>query len=154
MAAPIAIACDLRLADTTARFGITPARLGIVYPPFALEHAVRVLGPSTTKQLLFTGEILDAEHAARMGVVHEVHSPQAASVRLVALCSLLTTERSLLSQMASKAMIDAVAADGHVPAELASHWAEAMVTGPDRTEGVAAFLDRRPPRFTWTPTPE
>jgi enoyl-CoA hydratase/carnithine racemase len=147
----IAIACDLRIADTTARFGITPARLGIVYPAFALERAVRVLGPATAKQLLFTGEILDADHAARMGVVHEVHSPEAAAVRLHTLCSLLTTERSLLSQMASKAMIDAVAADGHVPADLASQWTAAMTSGPDRAEGVAAFLERRSPVFTWTP---
>ena len=102
--------------------------------------------------LTTTVERFDADHAARMGVVHEVHSPEAAAVRLRTLCSLLTTERSLLSQMASKAMIDAVAADGHVPEGLASQWTAAMTSGPDRTEGVAAFLERRSPMFTWTPS--
>lgn len=149
--AEIAIACDLRIADTTARFGITPARLGIVYPAFALERAVRVLGPATAKQLLFTGEILDAEHAVRMGLAHEVHAPEAARIRLADMTALLTTERSLLTQMASKAMVDAVAVHGHVPADLRGHWTDAMRDGPDRAEGVAAFIERRSPRFTWTP---
>jgi enoyl-CoA hydratase/carnithine racemase len=149
--AEIAIACDLRIADTTARIGITPARLGIVYPAFAVERAVRVLGPASAKLLLFTGEILDTEQAARLGLVHEVHAPDAAVLRLTALTSLLATERSLLSQMASKAMVDAVADGGAVTDELAAHWVEAMAASADRTEGMAAFQERRPPRFAWAP---
>lgn len=146
----IAIACDLRIADTTARFGITPARLGIVYPAFAVERAVRVLGPAVAKQLLFTGEILDASRAERIGVVHEVHAPEAAALRLAALCSLLTTERSLLSQMASKAMVDAVASDGRIGDDEAERWARHLAASPDPVEGVRAFLERRSPSFTWT----
>jgi enoyl-CoA hydratase/carnithine racemase len=149
--AEIAIACDLRVADTTARFGITPARLGIVYPAFAVERAVRVLGPATAKLLLFTGEIFDAERAARLGLVHEVHSPDAAGLRLAALTNLLAAERSLLSQMASKAMIDAVADGGSVPAALTAQWSTTLASSTDRAEGVAAFRERRPPRFTWVP---
>ena len=149
--AEIAIACDLRIADTTARFGITPARLGIVYPPFAVERAVRVLGPATAKLLLFTGEIVDADRAARLGLVHEVHAPDAAQLRLAALTNLLATERSLLSQMASKAMVDAAAADGRIPQQLAAEGSAAMAASADRVEGVAAFQERRPPRFTWAP---
>jgi enoyl-CoA hydratase/carnithine racemase len=145
----LATACDLRIADTTARFGITPARLGIVYPAFGIERAVRLIGPSAAKHLLYSAEIVDADRALRIGLVDEVHAPDAAEARLTGLTELLARERSLLTQMASKAMIDAVAADGEVPAGLDREWQSTMAASADPAEGVAAFLERRTPRFTW-----
>ena len=71
----IAVACDLRLADTTSRFGITPARLGIVYPASATARVVRLIGPSATKHLLFSAELIDVDRALRIGLVDEVHDP-------------------------------------------------------------------------------
>jgi enoyl-CoA hydratase/carnithine racemase len=146
----IAVACDLRIADTTARFGITPARLGIVYPAFAVERVVRLTGPSAAKHLLFSAELIDAQRAHHIGLADEVHDPDAASKRLVAFTRLLANERSALTQQASKAMIDAVSAEGHVDPDLAAQWNAELAASADREEGVAAFLERRTPRFTWT----
>jgi enoyl-CoA hydratase/carnithine racemase len=144
--AQIAIACDLRLADTTARLGITPARLGILYPGFAVERAVRLIGPSATKHLLYSAEIVDAARARQIGLVDEVHEPEAAEARLVELSAALTS-RSLFTQMASKAMVDAVSTGGRVPAEVEQHWVAQV--GDDAQEGVAAFLEGRDARFSW-----
>lgn len=149
--AEIAIACDLRIADTTARFGITPARLGLVYPAFALERAVHVLGASATKHLLYTAEIIDADRAQRIGLVDELHDPPAAVARLDELTGRLAAGRSLLTQMASKEMIDSVTTTGGVDPAIERRWTEAMASSPDAAEGIAAFLERRPPRFTWQP---
>lgn len=147
--AEIAIACDLRFADTTARFGITPARLGIVYPAFAIERAVRLLGPSATKHLLFSAELIDADRALRIGLVDEVHEPASAEARLDAFTALLATERSALTQQASKQLVDAVVRDGAIPPQLARRWADEVAVSPDQAEGAAAFAERRTPRFTW-----
>ena len=147
--AEIAIACDLRLADTTARFGITPARLGIVYPAFGVERAVRLLGPSATKHLLFSAELIDTDRALRIGLVDEVHEPSDAADRLAALATLLATERSLLTQEASKAMVDECVRTGAISAETEARWGKEVATSADPSEGVAAFFERRPPRFTW-----
>jgi enoyl-CoA hydratase/carnithine racemase len=147
--AEIAIACDLRFADTTARFGITPARLGIVYPSFAIERAVRLLGPSATKHLLYSAELIDAERALRIGLVDEVHEPGPARERLEAFTTLLATERSALTQQASKMLVAAVVRDGAIPASLSRRWAEEVAASPDQAEGAAAFAERRRPRFTW-----
>jgi enoyl-CoA hydratase/carnithine racemase len=147
--AEIAIACDLRLADTSARFGITPARLGIVYPAFAVERAVLLLGGSAAKHLLFSAELVDAGRALRVGLVDEVHEPGAAAQRLEDLTTLLATERSLLTQEASKEMVDAVVRTGAVPAEMAARWAAEVAASGDPAEGRDAFFERRPPRFTW-----
>ncbi|CAB4618124.1 unannotated protein [freshwater metagenome] len=147
----IAGACDLRFADTTAKFGITPARLGIAYPTYALERAVRLVGPSAAKHLLFSAELIDVERALRIGLVDEVADPEAAVERLQTFTSLLANERSLLTQTISKEMVNEVAARGGVSAETIERWAPVLAANPDMSEGVAAFTERRPPNFVWTP---
>lgn len=148
--AEIALSLDLRIAEAGARFGITPARLGIVYPPFAVERAVQVLGPSATKHLLFSAELVDAERALRIGLVDEVHEGLAeAEARLATFTTLLAEERSGLTQQAAKAMVDEVVLHGGVRAETSERWSNEVAVGPDRPEGVAAFFEKRPPRFTW-----
>lgn len=145
----IAVACDLRIADATARFGITPARLGIVYPAAAIERVVRLIGPSAAKHLLYSAEIVDADRALRIGLVDEVHRPGELAGRLEALTDLLARRRSLLTQMASKEMVDAVTADGAIAPAIAARWHREVARSGDPAEGLAAFLERRSPRFTW-----
>ncbi|TKJ34237.1 enoyl-CoA hydratase/isomerase family protein [Blastococcus sp. CCUG 61487] len=146
----IALACDLRIADSTARFGITPARLGIVYPASATERAVRAIGPSATKHLLFTAELIDIDRALRIGLVDEVHDPEDLPARVEALTALMARQRSLLTQMASKEIVDAAVAGQPDPA-IAARWAAEVAASADPAEGITAFLERRAPRFGWTP---
>ncbi|MGH9133041.1 MAG: enoyl-CoA hydratase/isomerase family protein [Ilumatobacteraceae bacterium] len=147
--AELAIACDLRIADTTSRFGITPARLGLLYPSFALERAVHLIGVSAAKHLLFSAELIDAEWALRIGLVDEVHEPASASARLTLLTALLA-ERSLLTQCGSKEMVESIVEHGRVTDDIESRWRGEAALSTDRAEGVAAFLERREPRFTWS----
>ncbi len=146
----LAIDCDLRIAAGSARFGITPAKLGVVYPPPSLERATRLLGAAGAKYLMFTGRLIDAAHALRLGLVDEVHDPDDARAALDAMCTELSS-RSLLTQASAKAMIDAIVADGSVPAGLRAHWERIAADSGELDEGVAAFVARRAPRFTWTP---
>jgi enoyl-CoA hydratase/carnithine racemase len=126
--------------------------LGIVYPPFALERVVRLIGPSAAKHLLFSAELIDATRALRIGLVDEVHPPDGLDARVDSLTYLLSEERSLLTQLAAKEMIDAVTAKGRIDGVLAERWAAEAARAPDAAEGIAAFLGRREPRFTWLPT--
>lgn len=146
--AALAIDCDIRLAAPGSRFGITPAKLGIVYPPASLERAVRLLGPAA-KRLLYTGDLIDAAEALRIGLVDEVVEPESLEQRLGELTATLA-ERSLLTQAATKDMVAAILAHGSVPADLADQWARETAAAGDPAEGVAAFMERRPPRFAWT----
>ncbi len=146
--AALAIDCDLRLAVEGSRFGITPAKLGIVYPAASLERAVRLLGPAA-KRLLYTGDLVDAAEALRIGLVDELLPVDAVEARLAQLCATLA-ERSLLTQAGTKEMVAAVLAHGSVPADLAASWAREVAAAPDPQEGVAAFVERRAPNFTWT----
>ncbi len=147
--AQIAMACDIRIADTSARFGITPARLGIVYPAFGVERAVQLLGPAATKHLLFSAELIEPDRALRIGLVDEVHEPAEALDRISVFTTLLATERSLLTQVASKAMVDECVRTGEVSRKTEARWAAEVGASGDPAEGVAAFFERRAPRFTW-----
>jgi enoyl-CoA hydratase/carnithine racemase len=148
--AEIALSLDLRIAEAGARFGITPARLGIAYPPFAVERAVQALGPSATKHLLFSAELVDSARALQIGLVDEVHDGlDAAEERLASFTTLLAEERSGLTQQAAKAMVDEVVLTGGVSAETSERWSAEVASAPDRPEGVAAFFEKRAPTFRW-----
>ena len=149
--AALAIDCDLRLAVAGARFGITPAKLGIVYPPASLERVVRLLGPSA-KRLLFTGDLVDATEAHRIGLVDEVWAAAEVEARVGELCATLV-QRSLLTQAATKEMVAAVLEHGSVPSSMADGWNHEVAVSGELAEGVAAFSERRAPRFPWRGRP-
>lgn len=140
--AQLAAACDLRFAEAGALFGVTPAKLGIVYPASATRRLVSLVGPATAKYLLFSGELIDAERALRTGLVDEVLAGDELDKRVTEFARVLTA-RSLLTQAAAKEF-----ANGRTDRD--THWAEQARGSGDTAEGVAAFLERRPPRFTWT----
>ncbi|MET8507843.1 enoyl-CoA hydratase/isomerase family protein [Streptomyces sp. NPDC004787] len=137
----LAAACDLRFAEEGARFGITPAKLGIVYPASSTRRLTALVGPSAAKYLLFSGELIDTERALRTGLVDEVHPVGALDERVAEFTRILVS-RSLLTQAAAKEF-----ADGLTGRE--EHWAEQARGSGDTAEGVAAFLERRPARFTY-----
>ncbi len=149
----IASSCDLRIADDTAILGITPAKLGVLYPPRAVERVTRLIGPSAAKQLFFTGELIDSARALRIGLLDEVCPGASHPERLAELSDLIGRQRSLFTQMASKAMIDATSSGDGVPPSMEEDWMRALESSSDLTEGVAAFTERRTPVFGWTPTP-
>src|SRR3954470_5920361 len=65
----LAASCDLRFADPTAVFGVTPAKVGIVYTPSSTKALIDLVGPAMTKYLLFSGDLIDAGTALRAGLV-------------------------------------------------------------------------------------
>ncbi|MEU3145284.1 MULTISPECIES: enoyl-CoA hydratase/isomerase family protein [unclassified Streptomyces] len=141
--AQLAAACDLRFAQEGAVFGVTPARLGIVYPASSTRRLVSLVGPATAKYLLFSGELIDTARALRTGLVDEVLPVDGLDRRVTEFTAVLVS-RSQLTQAAAKEF-----ADGRTDRD--SHWSGQARGNGDTAEGVAAFLERRPPRFGWTP---
>src|SRR3954452_12629251 len=140
--AQLAAACDLRFAQEGALFGVTPAKLGIVYPASATRRLVSLVGPATAKYLLFSGELIDTARALRTGFVDEV-LPEGELDKRVAEFTRILVSRSQLTQAAAKEF-----ADGRMDRD--AYWTGQMRGSEDTAEGVAAFLERRPPRFTWS----
>ena len=130
----LAIDCDLRVATSDARFGITPAKLGIVYPSASLERAMHLLGPAVTKRLLFTGDLINAAEALRVGLIDEIVDTADGVERLATLTGVLAA-RSLLTQAATKSMVAAIKSHGHVPDDVQKHWSEVAAVRPTAPKG-------------------
>ncbi|HEY0450770.1 enoyl-CoA hydratase/isomerase family protein [Actinophytocola sp.] len=140
----LALACDLRIAADDARFGITPAKLGIVYNATSTKQLVDAVGPAWARQILFTGELVDAATALRIGLVNELHPDPAA--RATELATAMAA-RAQVSVRGAKTIIGRIT-EGHFDEDETVHALyEASVTSDDYAEGVRAFLAKRPPRF-------
>jgi enoyl-CoA hydratase/carnithine racemase len=136
----LALACDMRVATPRARFGITPAKLGLVYPLHDTKLLVDLVGPSQAKRLLFTGALIDAEEALRIGLIDQIADNPDALVEAIAAASPHSARQA-------KAMIRRVL-DGQADDddETRAIFADAF-TGPDFQEGVRAFVEKRRPAF-------
>lgn len=140
----LALACDIRIASPAARLGITPAKLGLVYPLHDTRLLVDLVGPAQAKRLLYTGQLLDSAEALRICLVDELaKDPVAAAGALAA--QILAT--SAFTQRSTKTVIRQIL-DGATDDDAASMALfDSAFTGPDFREGVAAFLEKRAPRF-------
>ncbi|MEU7999162.1 enoyl-CoA hydratase/isomerase family protein [Micromonospora sp. NPDC049060] len=141
----LAVACDLRVATTDARFGVPPARLGLVYPAPTTRRLARLVGPAVAKHLLFTAELIDAERALRVGLVDELLPGDGLAARVAELTAAVVA-RSQLSVAAAKEIVD-----GRADEDRIAWWHGQVRASGEAREGVAAFHERRPARFGWTP---
>ncbi|MFJ9950463.1 enoyl-CoA hydratase/isomerase family protein [Kitasatospora sp. NPDC091207] len=139
----LAVACDLRFVAEDARLGITPAKLGVVYRAVPTVRLARLVGPSRAKYLLFSGELVTGRESAATGLADRVLPDAELDAAALEFARLLTTR--------SPQTIGAVKAALAVPPERAAEavrpWELRARETPDIREGLAAFLEGRPPRF-------
>jgi enoyl-CoA hydratase/carnithine racemase len=143
----LAACCDLRFADPTAVFGVTPAKVGVVYTPSSTKALIDLVGPAMTKYLLFSGELIDAPTALRAGLVDRLLPAEDLEAEVHRFADVLAG-RSALSQRATKQVIAALAAGSDGEAEVRG-WYRETITSGELAEGVSAFAERRTPRFPW-----
>ena len=144
----IALATDFRLADTTAYFSVSPARMGMVYTFPGTVELVRTVGAVAAKRLLYTGDVFGAAEAARIGLVDPLVDPERLEGEVDDLCSRIIAA-SQFSVRATKRIIHLIEDGLAVESEEAARLVVEALEGEDHVEGVAAFLERRPPRFTF-----
>lgn len=140
----LAIACDLRVATPRARFGVTPAKLGLVYPLHDTKLLVDLVGPGQAKRILFTASLIDAREAQRIGLV-EILADDLDSV--VAELTRSIAAVSPHSQRSCKTIVRRVLDGASDDDTTSSGQFDAAFEGADFREGVAAFLARRAPSF-------
>jgi enoyl-CoA hydratase/carnithine racemase len=146
----LAACCDLRFTDDTGVFGVTPAKVGVVYPAEPTRALLDLVGPATTKLLLFSGELLDAAEALRVGLVDKLLAPDALEPEVRRFADVLAS-RSALTQRASKEVLAALTHGADADA-VARRWYGETIASGELAEGVTAFAERRPPRFGWAGT--
>ena len=141
----LALACDLRFAAHGARFGITPAKLGLVYGTADTRRLVQAVGLSRAKDILFTGRLLDSEEALRVGLIDQLVAPEA----LTGLAKDYARQIGNASQFSvhNQKRILAMLRNGADDALESRALVGASFVGDDFQEGFAAFMEKRPAKF-------
>ncbi|MBN9743432.1 enoyl-CoA hydratase [Amycolatopsis sp. A1MSW2902] len=140
-------ACDVRIASTAARFGIPIGKLGVTLGYTETVSVARLIGPAELKHLLFSGELITAGEAHRIGLVQRLAEPDALVDAVTGLVDQIR-EQSALTVKAAKVVTGMVGrpltdADADTLARLTVEAYE----GSDLEEGVSAFSERRTPVF-------
>lgn len=136
----LAVACDLRVATAAARFGIPAAKLGLMVDHWTVQRLARLAGHGPARAMLLAADEVSGEDAHRLGLVQRLGSLDDAvawAERIAALAPLTLAGHKLALQRLEPELDDADVAEARRRA-----W-----TSADLTEGMAAFRERRPPRF-------
>lgn len=147
--AGLALACDLRFADTRAKFAITPAKLGLVYSLESTKRVVDLVGPSRAKWILMSGLQLQAQRAYELGLFDELSEPDELEAYTYEFAETLTT-RAQFSVRASKDIVRRVVAGQVEDDEATIEIRNSSFDTEDYAEGVRAFLGKRTPEFRWS----
>ncbi len=140
----LATACDIRIADQSAKFAVTPAKLGFVYPPDETEKLINVIGPSRAKMMIFSGALYDVDFAFRIGLVDEIATERAYQ-SAVELASVLVTN-SQWSLQHTKLMVHSFIGSKDQSTTRQAIFKD-TIENSDFKEGVNAFIQKRSPVF-------
>ncbi|SDY82171.1 enoyl-CoA hydratase/isomerase family protein [Halopenitus persicus] len=143
----LAQACDVRIASTRAKLGQPEINLGIIPGGGGTQRLPRIVGTGQALRLILSGELIDAEEAADIGLVDEVYEPDELDERVAELAGMMA-DKSLVALEFAK---DAVRASGQLgledgieyEAELFSQ----LFATDDKDEGIAAFFEDRDPEW-------
>ncbi len=143
--AGIAAACDLRIASPDVKFGVPIARtLGNTLSAYNLSNLIALLGPARTKELLFTGRFIEAEEGKAIALFNEIVEAERLEARVMELAHLIASNAPLTIRSTKEAI-------RRITDRMALAEADDLVLmcylSEDFKEGVAAFLEKRQPRW-------
>ena len=144
----LALGCDIRYASSRARLGQPEVNLGILPGWGGSQRLARVVGLGIAKELIFTGRLVDAEEAHRIGLVNAVFAPEELLPKAIELAQQLAAKSPAalaFAKQATNLSLQGALADGL--AQEATLFAALFAT-EDQTEGMAAFIEKREPGFT------
>jgi enoyl-CoA hydratase/carnithine racemase len=147
----IAATCDIRVAARSAKLGMPPAKIGLIYSYTGLRRFIDICGLANTSQLFYTGRNVEADRAYEMGLVNEVVEREELDATVLELAAEIG-RNSPLSLRGNKEVIRTLRAHaGDLPAIEARRLVElreSCFTSGDFIEGIRAFGEKRPPRWT------
>jgi 2-(1,2-epoxy-1,2-dihydrophenyl)acetyl-CoA isomerase len=144
----ITLATDLRIASDTARFGEVFARVGLVPDGGGTYFLPRLVGMARAMELVLLADIIDAQEALRIGLVNRVVPAAELEHETLKLAERLAQGPTVAYGLAKTGLYQGLGMSLEDVLNMEARNQAIAVRTPDRAEGVAAFLGKRPPRFT------
>ncbi|MEQ8508315.1 MAG: enoyl-CoA hydratase-related protein [Rhodospirillaceae bacterium] len=145
----IALCCDLRFADTSAKLGITPGKLGLIYSLADTKRLVEAVGPSTAKDILYTGRIIPADEAQGLHLIDRLIEPDALEATVHTFADEICATSPFSAESTKRIVhmiLDGETDDTAATRDLFIH----SFSGDDFREGFTAFTEKRAPNFDKT----
>jgi enoyl-CoA hydratase len=143
----LALSCDIRLASDKAKFGFPPITKGLIPTDGGTQRLPRIIGKGKALELILTAETINANKALEIGLVNKVIAREELAAEAEAMARTMTTKGPIALRYAKEAVnkgLDLTLEQGlHLEADLYF----LLHTTADRTEGIRAFLEKRPPKF-------
>jgi enoyl-CoA hydratase len=141
------LACDLVIATEDARFGQTEVNVGLIPGVGGTQRLPRVIGMRKAKEMIYTGQVIDAQEAYRLGLVNRVVPREKLDEVLDDLLTQIKSKSPLILKLAKQAVNKAFESDLASGLDYESELFVYCFTTEDQKEGVKAFLEKRRPEF-------
>lgn len=143
----LALACDMRMASSNAKFGQPEVNLGIIPGFGGTQRLPRLVGKGLANELIFSGNIIDAEEACRIGLVNRVFAPENLLLECRALALKIATRGPGAVRLCKEAVNNGLEMDLQRACVYEADLFSQCFSSFDQKEGMSAFLEKRAPNF-------
>jgi enoyl-CoA hydratase/carnithine racemase len=143
----IALACDIRIAASTAKMGLPETRLAIIPGAGGTQRLPRLIGRAKAKELIYTGRRLTAQDALDIGLVNKVCEPKSLLDECRKMAEEMCLAGPLALEQAKKAIDCGLDTDLHTGIAIETDAYRVLIPTEDRLEGLAAFREKRKPEY-------
>lgn len=143
----ISLACDIRVASSKAKFGQPEVGLGITPGFGGTQRLIRAVGPGYAKEMIYTGGMIDAQEALRIGLVNHVYEPEQLIEEALKMAYAIAKNAVKAVQYAKSAINYGVQADIETAMEIERTSFGLCFATEDQKEGMKAFLEKRSANF-------
>lgn len=143
----LALSCDIRLASNRAQFGLPQVTLGLIPTDGGTQRLPRIVGKGKALELILAGETISAEAAFEIGLVNKVVAGENLASEAEAMAEAIATKAPIALRYAKEAINKGLDLTLEQGLRLEADLYFILHTTADRTEGINAFLQKRPPRF-------
>lgn len=143
----LALACDIRIASETAKFGLTETSLGIIPGAGGTQRLPRLVGKGRAKELIFTARRVDAREAREIGLIEYVTPADALLDKALSIANQIVLNAPLAIAQAKFSIDKGMNVDLSTGLSIEQNAYELTIPTKDRLEGIQAFKEKRPPVF-------
>jgi len=145
--AEVALSCDLRIASDKASFGLPETILGIIPGWGATQRAARLIGPALAKELIFTGQPINAQRALQIGLVNRIVPHEELMPAVMELAGTIAQQGQLALAQAKRVINQGVEMPLAEGCRMEIDAFVSLFATSDQKEGMRAFVEKRKPQF-------